>query len=104
MNQFPVLPVLEQLKKYADKNKKYENIYIVAVQHILETTGSLFEAIIHIGIKPNNIHLIGKIYSTNIETKDKLKRIGINVYNNKRSLNFGTVRENFKKDVNLLWT
>lgn len=103
MNLFPLLPVLEELKKYVNSNSDYRNIYIVSVQHLLETTGSLFEAIIDIGIKPENIYLLGKIYSTHNETKRVLQAMGINVFQNKHPEKFGTIRECLKKDVSQLW-
>jgi len=98
-----MLPVLEDLKKLVEPNLDYNNTYIVSVQHLLETTGSLFEAIIDIGFKPQNIYLLGKVYSTHLETQKILKSKGINVQQNKENEKFGTLRENLKKDVSHLW-
>src|SRR5687767_2507209 len=103
MNLFPSLPVLEELKKHIDRNRNYNNFYIVSVQHLLETTGSLFEAIIDIGIIPKNIYLLGKPYSTHNKTKKYLASIGINVFSNRKQTHFGTFRENLKKDVSQMW-
>jgi len=103
MNNFPFLPVLEELKKHVNRTRSYDNFYIVSVQHLLETTGSLFEAIIDIGIKPENIYLLGKPYSTHFETKMFLKSKGINLFTNRDQSSFGILRENLKKDVAFMW-
>jgi len=103
MNLFPSLPVLDELKKHIDRNRSYNNFYIVSVQHLLETTGSLFEAILDIGIKPENIYLLGKLYSTHNETKRVLQAMGINIFTNRKLEYFGTLRENLKKDVAQMW-
>ena len=78
-------PKLSALKDYfsalnKDKKIKYDEVKIFACQHILEPQKVMFEKIIEFGIKPSNIFLLGKIYSTNFEILDELKRIGINAY------------------------
>ena len=37
---------------------------IICVQHILETTASMFNTFLQLGLSPNNIYLMGKLYST----------------------------------------
>ncbi|MEI6681659.1 MAG: NAD(P)-dependent oxidoreductase [Bacteroidota bacterium] len=103
MNLFPSLPVLEELKKYINKGGDYRKFYIVSVQHLLETTGSLFEAIIDIGIQPDHIYLLGKPYSTHLPTRELLQEKGIHVFTNRRQEHFGTSRETLKKDVAFMW-
>jgi len=46
---------------------------IICVQHILETTASLFNAFLKLGLDPNNIYLMGKCYSTCKHTQGKIK-------------------------------
>ena len=78
-------PKLSALKDYfsvlnKDEKIKYDEVKIFACQHILEPQKVMFEKIIELGIKPPNIFLLGKIYSTNFEILDELKRVGINAY------------------------
>jgi hypothetical protein len=103
MKLFPTLPILEDLKQFADIGRNYNNVYVVSVQHILETTGSLFEAVLDIGIKPENIYLIGKIYSTHYKTLSTIQSMGIRVFNNTYPERFGTLRECLKKDIAFMW-
>lgn len=103
MSHFPILPVLEELKKHFNKKVDYRNVYVISVQHILETTGSLFEAMIGVGIKASNIYLLGKLYSSHTETKNSLKQIGINIFENRPIEDFGRVREYLKKDIAYVW-
>lgn len=79
------------------------HIYIVSLQHLLETTGSLFESILGLGIPPGNIFVSGKIYSNNEKTISKLRRIGINVEDNSKANKFGDYYSILRKDSNNLW-
>lgn len=100
---FPKLPILEELKQYKRTDINYENVYLIAVQHLVETTGSLFEAIVDIGIKPGNIYLQGKLYSTHFSVERQLRNLGINVYNASMPDKFGIVRESLRKDISKVW-
>ena len=53
---------------------------LIGVQHFLETTSNLVEAIISLGITPQNIFLLGKDYSTTKNGRIKLERLGINLF------------------------
>lgn len=89
-----------------EKHKKNQNLndyYIIAVQHLLRSTGSLFETIIRYGIKPQNIFLTGKIYSTNFETSVKLKKLGINVIESTVPDKLGYYISFLEKDVKFMW-
>jgi len=99
---FPEYSVITQLqKKYNLYNLK--DFYILSVQHLLESTGSMFEAFINIGFKPENIFLTGKLYSTNEETKEKLKLLGINVFDSTIPQELGSYSESLEKDVAKMW-
>lgn len=100
---FPSLPVLQQLKRYSSKILDVHRIYIVSVQHLVETTGSLFETLIDMGFLPGHIYLIGKIYSTNKEVALHLKEKGIHVFRNTVPGKWGHAREVQKKDISRMW-
>jgi len=55
------------------------NTLIIACQHILGTTFDLFEELFQKGLKPENVFLIGKCYSTNKQTFDLFKKKGANI-------------------------
>lgn len=52
---------------------------IIACQHILGTTFDLFDELFEKGLKPQNVFLVGKCYSTNRETFDLFQKRGVNV-------------------------
>lgn len=72
------LPLLQfTSEQFADTS--LENTLVIACQHILGTTVDLFEVLFERGLKPENAHVLGKCYSTNLKSLRKLKQIGINV-------------------------
>jgi len=100
---FPKYFVLEQLLQNHQTQKKLDGFYIIAVQHLLRSTGSLFETVIRYGIKPQHIFITGKIYSTNFETSVKLKKLGINVIESTVPDKLGYYISFLEKDVKLMW-
>jgi len=56
-----------------------DDCYIIGVQHLLPTTLSMFQALIKKGLKPQNISLIGKCYSTDLETYQAMKNLGFDI-------------------------
>ena len=100
---FPKYFVLEQLLKNHQAQKKLDDFYIIAVQHLLRSTGSLIETVIRYGIKPQHIFVTGKIYSTNFETSVKLKKLGINVIESTVPDKLGYYISFLEKDVKLMW-
>lgn len=76
---YPKLQTIESLflLAFKDKNIDFSRIVIVACQHILEPQKVMFERLINIGFLPKNIFLIGKIYSTNMDVLQEIKKLGI---------------------------
>lgn len=60
-------------------NVDLSNVSLVACQHILGTTIDLFEALFEKGLKAENVHLLGKCYSTHALTQEKLVKRGVDV-------------------------
>lgn len=100
---FPKYFVLEQLKEKYCYQFNPEDYYIISVQHLLRSTGSMFEAIVNYGFKPNNIFLTGKIYSTHTETQNKLKDFGINVIESDYPKELGYYMQSIENDVHKMW-
>jgi NAD(P)-dependent dehydrogenase (short-subunit alcohol dehydrogenase family) len=80
--EFPQLPVLEDLRNQLRKPLKrvLERVHFVCVQHLLRSTGSLFDAMLSLGARPAQIHVIGKRYSTHTGVAHALRSKGIRVY------------------------
>lgn len=73
-----MLPLVESL---IDDHEKVDlsNVRIIGAQHILETTHAMFRSLYRLGLKPENISLIGKCYSTCREVYEEMVADGINV-------------------------
>lgn len=101
--RFPDYKVLrDALEKFPKTN--VTDWYIISVQHIMESTGSLFETFIAYGFLPNKIFLTGKIYSTHTPTANKLKELGINYIESTIPNRLGAYSLFLETDVKTLWS
>lgn len=100
---FPKYSVLSLLEKKINYSFDPQEFYIVSVQHLLESTGSMFESFINIGFKPSHIYITGKIYSTHKQTQDKLKQLGINVIESSFPKKLGYYSESLVSDIYKMW-
>jgi len=101
---FPKLAVLKKLVQGSGHvNDSFEEWHLISVQHLLETTGSMFEAITEMGFIPQNIFLTGKIYSTHLPTQEKLKQLGLNVLEASIPAKLGTYAESLEQDICRMW-
>jgi hypothetical protein len=76
------LPILDSMVQRVLANLNLgdlQHTVIVGAQHILETTASLFNAVIKTGVPPENIWAIGKIYSTSLPVAKTVMKLGINL-------------------------
>lgn len=105
-SNFPELDVLKKITANLKHNKpRLKNYFLVAGQHILNTTGSLLEWIIkELELPAENIYLIGKSYST---AKNVLRSIekDLQVYcqPNSRQIALGGFCDSYDTDIALLW-
>ncbi|MES2354500.1 MAG: NAD(P)-dependent oxidoreductase [Pseudomonadota bacterium] len=99
--QFQALPVLESLVE--NIAHRLDGVMVVATQHLLETTGSLIEALTSLGVAANDIHLIGKRYSTNADVRHRLTASGVHVYENCTPRPWQGFADAFTIDIEQLW-
>jgi S-adenosylhomocysteine hydrolase len=102
---FPILPVLEELHHRCPNQGKSvlaETVF-VCVQHILSTTGSLFQSLIKLGAEPSNIFILGKCYSTSSDVLQEMLKLGINVSGGATPLRHGTFALTIEEEVHKLW-
>lgn len=100
---FPRYAVLDYLETLFPKDFNPDEFYLVSVQHLLESTGSMFESLIRSGFKPSHIFLTGKIYSTHKETEEKLKQLGINIFESQFPDKLGYYAESLTADIYRMW-
>ncbi len=72
-------PILNKvISNYLSSNtKNLSSHYILSCQHFLEPQIEVYKGFIKLGIKPENISALGKIYSTNFEILKELNDLGI---------------------------
>lgn len=75
---------------------------IVAAQHMIWQTVDLFRTIADLGVRPENIFVVGKVYSNAPEVVDELSRIGINVTGTATPPP-GEFNQYFRPDLAQLW-
>ena len=102
---FPTkMPVINALLKTINSRELFKQTLFVCVQHLLYTTIDLFDALIYSGAEPNNIFLLGKIYSTHPEVGKILSKKGIQLFPNAPLAQYGDFAQSFKKDVECMWS
>jgi hypothetical protein len=100
---FPKLPVLETVFSRSSFREETKDIALVCVQHLLETTGSLLEKCMEFGFRPQNIHVLGKLYSTNDLVRDKIQGLGIRVYPISGHFPWGEYGHRMGLDIGSMW-
>ena len=101
---FGELPLLDRIASQAPRpHTSLSGIMLVCVQHLLETTGSLIQTLLSLGLNPKNIHILGKSYSSNSGVEDRLRGLGVNVVETGRQQHWGEYSSQLKADVSRLW-
>lgn len=71
----------------AHYNTDLSEVVLIGCQHILGTTVDLLKELFSDGLSPSNTYLIGKCYSTNDATFNKIQKMGIYIDSNSRTYN-----------------
>jgi D-isomer specific 2-hydroxyacid dehydrogenase-like protein len=75
---------------------------LVAVQHMLQQTVDLFNTANAMGMRPENIFALGKVYSNSPPVIDTLRRMGVNIVGT-TTPEPGEFHRYFEQDVRRLW-
>ena len=102
---FGELPLLDRIASQAPfPFRSLRGIMLVCVQHLLETTGSLVQTLLSLGLDPKNIHILGKSYSSNPGVENRLRMLGASVAEAGRQQLWGEYSAQLTEDVCRLWT
>jgi S-adenosylhomocysteine hydrolase len=93
--------IIDELKPCKELN--LECVTFVCVQHLLYTTIDLVKALVILGAKPGNIHIMGKIYSTCPKVVEQLEEIGVIYYHSSQPRELGCFEEYFDYDIANMW-
>ena len=102
---FPNLNVLDAIIEQV-KNKSHhllEDVYLVATQHLLESTGSLFKTLLDLGLRSNRCFIQGKLYSNSFTVVQGLKELGFYVQPSTCLEGRGQFIQSFRRDIASLW-
>ncbi|WP_420421692.1 hypothetical protein [Simkania sp.] len=72
------LPLLRWSADYFN-SVSFDKTLIICVQHLYSTTYTMFNEFFNKGLKPQNLHIIGKCYSTDPKVYQQLKNDGVNI-------------------------
>jgi S-adenosylhomocysteine hydrolase len=72
------LPLLEYAKGLFPA-ESLKGVTLVCAQHLVSTTYTLFHHLFDLGLEPENLHVIGKCYSTDKNVVRQLSEEGVNV-------------------------
>lgn len=87
------LPLLDYIsKEFKDIN--LENMILIASQHLLDSNKTMFRYFLKKGLKPSDIFIIGKCYSSNLQVFKEFKKMEI--YISPKSIKFDS-HESFDK-------
>jgi hypothetical protein len=72
LHTYPMLSRVAELSKHS----KLSNVLVLACQHLLEPQLRMFEFLIGLGLKPENVIIAGKAYSTNSFVAERFAALG----------------------------
>lgn len=101
----PQLEVLDAMVQLAQKEAmpNLDKTAFIGVQHALETTATLFQSLIQLGVKPYNMFFSGKCYSTSPAVAKTIENMGINFLHGAEPDRAGGYQTACKEDVKTLW-
>ncbi len=99
------LPVLDCISEVFPLKEilSFDSIAFVCVQHLLFTTVNLVESLIKLGACSDNIHIMGKSYSSCPQVVDQLMASGCHCYSNSPQEKLGDFRTCFIQDIEKMW-
>jgi S-adenosylhomocysteine hydrolase len=91
----PKLQLLDRLSEFRGK-VDFSNTVLVGIQHVLTSTASLMVKLEQAGLDYERMFLLGKVYSSNPQSAEALKRLGIFVHPSSLKLDSVTLLEDYR--------
>lgn len=103
-NIIPDLPLLQSIVNATKNDINFEKTAFFGCQHLLETTGSLFDSLIKLGAKPENMFFTGKFYSSSPEVVEAIKeKLGIKLFPDAVPEHLGCYQKACNKNIRKMW-
>lgn len=102
---FPRLHVLDTLERVVASQRRpaFSEVAVVCVQHLLATTGSLFDSLQRLGVPSTAVYGTGKFYSTNLAVLHELQRRGFRMIAGTSPQNGENSSNALDRDARELW-
>ena len=101
---FAPLPLLDRIaSQVPGPQVSLSGVALVCVQHLLETTGSLIQTLVSLGLNPSNVYILGKAYSSNSSVEERFRGLGTHVVKAGRQQRWGEYSIQLTEDVSRLW-
>lgn len=85
----------------ADEHRPFQDVLVIAVQHMLATTVDMFAVMKSLGLK--DAIVTGKLYSDHAPSIDALSSLGITYIANQQPNAYGRFQESFTKTLQTVW-
>lgn len=104
-SHFPKLQLLYEMQEYIGEQiqRPLQDVSLVCVQHLLESNGSLIETLIRLGLPPERIYVLGKIYSNSEHVITKLRHMNVRIQESSYPKDAGGFVNSFQKDIATMW-
>jgi hypothetical protein len=105
-NNIPVLPILDRMVSLVRENQLVPNpkrIGMIGVQHMLETTASLFYAFMQLGLDPKKMFFTGKCYSSSKFVLNTIRKMGVHIIPDVMPSYLGEYHAACKQGVSDMW-
>lgn len=102
----PRLPVIDAMVETVKRQKDFpdlSNTAFVGVQHMLETTVTLFDALMELGVKPHNMYFATKPYTNSPAINKEVKKREINLMPTRTPKMPGYYQEAFYESITNMW-
>jgi hypothetical protein len=103
IEKLPVLEALLASKLAPQTSSTLKKTAVVYIHHALYSSISVIKAMIKLGVKPQNIFVLGKHYSECKEVVDIIKGMGIYYQPCSTQIGIANFFSSFVRDVNWLW-
>lgn len=101
---FPRLELLDEVFPQTRFTRELlRDVTLVGCQHLLESTGSLIEHLVRIGLNESQVFLMGKSYSTSESVLERLLSSDCHIEAGSRRVGHGRYNEEITREATSLW-
>lgn len=104
VHQLPVLDILVERARNIIGKKPFKKTAVVYVHHPLQTSVNVLHSMLSLGVKSENVFVLGKHYSQCDAVVSDIKKLNIFYQPSSRQVGLGKFSQSFIRDINWLWS